>query len=300
MTLTQIKYFLKIAETKNFSKASEELFVSQPTLSRSIASLEDELCLSLFVRSKPIILTDAGIVFYEKAKEIEKKLLELETTMATYATEYSGHRSLRISYHHFDSVVAPILLNAMRRFSETRPHDSLIIRDFVSTEVSLLSPYPDCDVIFTLFCDAQKYRDQINYREICKDPVLAIVPITHPLAKREALLMQDFVDEPVLMVGTNLLTPNKDLIYIAFQDSGYALRNVKQIPNPNLLIPTVLTENRVALIPASIAEQYQFRIKTELRVLPITDCNANTDVIVAWRKDDTNPAIPVFVEELFL
>ena len=71
MTITQLKYVLAIAEHKNFTKAAEKCFVTQPTLSTQIQKLEDELDVQIFDRSKkPIELTDVGLKIVQQAKNI--------------------------------------------------------------------------------------------------------------------------------------------------------------------------------------------------------------------------------------
>jgi len=71
MELYQIQYFLTIAEVGSFNKATEKLFVSQPSLSAGIKKLEKELDIDLFERTgKGVILTSAGKLFQEKAQEI--------------------------------------------------------------------------------------------------------------------------------------------------------------------------------------------------------------------------------------
>lgn len=61
-------YFLTIAKERSFTKAAEQLHITQPTLSRQIAALEEEIGVPLFVRSgRNITLTDAGILFKRRA-----------------------------------------------------------------------------------------------------------------------------------------------------------------------------------------------------------------------------------------
>ncbi|HLU51835.1 MAG TPA: LysR family transcriptional regulator, partial [Flavobacteriaceae bacterium] len=61
MTITQLNYVLAVAEYKNFTKAAEKSFVTQPTLSMQIQKLEEELDIVIFDRkSKPLKLTDIG------------------------------------------------------------------------------------------------------------------------------------------------------------------------------------------------------------------------------------------------
>lgn len=71
MKLRVVNYFWAIAGEENFTKAAQQLYVTQPALSRQIADLEKELSVKLFVRSNhSIILTDDGIVLKRRAQEI--------------------------------------------------------------------------------------------------------------------------------------------------------------------------------------------------------------------------------------
>ncbi|MEG2119502.1 MAG: LysR family transcriptional regulator, partial [Pseudoflavonifractor sp.] len=71
MDLVQLRYAVKVAETENFSRAAEQCFVTQPTLSQRIHQLEQELGVPLFERStRRVSLTDAGRLFVAKAQII--------------------------------------------------------------------------------------------------------------------------------------------------------------------------------------------------------------------------------------
>ena len=71
MELRVLNYFLAIAREENFTRAAEQLHVTQPTLSRQIAQLEEELGVTLFVRSNHnIVLTEDGMILKRRAQEI--------------------------------------------------------------------------------------------------------------------------------------------------------------------------------------------------------------------------------------
>lgn len=71
MEFRVLNYFLAIAREENFTKAAQQLHVTQPTLSRQIAQLEEELGVELFVRSNHnIILTEDGMILKRRAQEI--------------------------------------------------------------------------------------------------------------------------------------------------------------------------------------------------------------------------------------
>ena len=79
MELRVLKYFLTVAREENMTKAAETLYITQPTLSRQIAELEEEMGTPLFVRNnRSVTLTDAGQLLRRRVEEllaIEEKIL---------------------------------------------------------------------------------------------------------------------------------------------------------------------------------------------------------------------------------
>ena len=70
MTLNQLVYFRQLAHTQHYGYAAERLFVSQPSISRALAQLEDELDVELFAREgRNVVLTRAGHVFLEYVEQ---------------------------------------------------------------------------------------------------------------------------------------------------------------------------------------------------------------------------------------
>ena len=96
MELRLLRYFLTVAKEQSFTKAAEQLHITQPTLSRQMAAFEEELGVTLFIRSgKKISLTEEGILLKRRAMEIlkleEKRLsfrLDQETTERTSSFFY--------------------------------------------------------------------------------------------------------------------------------------------------------------------------------------------------------------------
>jgi len=97
MELRQLKYFLAVADTLNFSRAAEVLYISQSALSRQIADLETELGSQLFTRNKrSVCLTHAGLLLRDEAKRIINRTEKLAPMVKNAAELQSGELSLYI------------------------------------------------------------------------------------------------------------------------------------------------------------------------------------------------------------
>lgn len=79
MELRELQYFLTVVQEENISRAAEVLHITQPTLSRQMAQLEEELGAQLFVRGKHLVLTDAGIMLCHRAEEVVGLMEKIET-----------------------------------------------------------------------------------------------------------------------------------------------------------------------------------------------------------------------------
>ena len=101
MNLKQLEAFVKVTEGRSFSKAAKELFLTQPTISAHIASLEKELNTRLFVRNtKEVSLSEDGTVLYEYAKQMVELERKIEYAFLHERTRW--HRSvLRLRHLRF-------------------------------------------------------------------------------------------------------------------------------------------------------------------------------------------------------
>lgn len=79
MELRVLQYFLAVVREENISRAAESLHVTQPTLSRQMAQLEEELGTPLFIRGKHLTLTDAGVMLRRRAEEVVSLINKIES-----------------------------------------------------------------------------------------------------------------------------------------------------------------------------------------------------------------------------
>ena len=89
MELRQLKYFLAVADARSFVSAADGLFISRQAISKSVAQLEQELNVELFMRdSGGAFLTPAGVMFYERVRSLVMELDSVRTQMQSYGTRY--------------------------------------------------------------------------------------------------------------------------------------------------------------------------------------------------------------------
>jgi DNA-binding transcriptional LysR family regulator len=93
--IKQMNYFVEVVNHGGMTNASKALYIAQPTISKAIKDLENELSMPLFDRSKrQIVLTDAGEIFYKKSKEILALYNNLPTEINSLLGLETGHISI--------------------------------------------------------------------------------------------------------------------------------------------------------------------------------------------------------------
>ncbi len=177
MNLKQLEAFVQVAEGGSFSKAAKELFLTQPTISAHIASLEKELSVRLFVRNtKEVGLSDDGKDLYKYARQIvdlEKKIEE------RFGGKESGEK-------HCITIAAStipaqyLLPKVLIRFNERYPEEQIKIIETDSTKVVTRIVEHMADVGFTGTVLEKKH---CKYIPFYKDELVIITPNTEKYRK---------------------------------------------------------------------------------------------------------------------
>lgn len=128
MDFTLLKSFIAVADEKSFSTAAKHLFLSQQSLSKQIAKLEEELGTPLFLRSRPLGLTRDGRLFYDTAKE----MLRLKRQYEESSSLSLGEAQVHIGIEH--TVARAVLPHVLPRFVSEHP-DTFVKLNEASPEV---------------------------------------------------------------------------------------------------------------------------------------------------------------------
>ena len=270
MELRVLHYFLAIAREENFTRAAEQLHVTQPTLSRQIADLEQELGVKLFIRSNHhIVLTEDGMILKRRAQEI------LSLADKTKRDFLRGDENLEgvISIGSGEFLSTRILTDCIAQFRKKHP---LVQFEIYSGNAGNIR-----DRIERGLLDVGLMSEPIDIRKYAfitmpvKEQWGALVREDSPLAGQEFLRPQDLLNIPLISAVGEFLESN-----VAKWLGEYAAQ-VHIIAKGNLLY------NEAMLAQSNIGAVICIRLSCRydgLQFIPFSPALTN-DTALAWKKE---------------
>ena len=241
MTLNQLGYFYQAAVLQHFNQAAEKMNISEPSLSRSISSLEDELGVTLFEkRGRNVILTKAGEIFLEHATQILDDVKRAENKMHHLATD-GGH----IDIAYVSPLAREYIPRTVRNFLSLEQNKNITFnfnQDITSVNIEGLKKGA-YDLIFGSY---SANEPNIEFVPIIKQEIVAILPAGHPLSRKEALQAADFADYQVL--GYNRHSGLGKYTRSFFKEHGIAPNFICESPDENGIASLVAQGFGIALV----------------------------------------------------
>ena len=181
MLLKQIQYFMAVAQTRHFTKASEQMYVSQSALSQQITKLENDLGVTLINRlSHPIELTEAGVEFAKYASVVLEDIDKLQERMQPWQS--TGRSTLHIGM--ITGLGNLPLADILAKFNTEHSDVKLILATQLSKALCEQLTEGTLDLaIFAAPYDVEKYN--FNIIPLQQDPFVAILPAGHPAVKNK-------------------------------------------------------------------------------------------------------------------
>ena len=212
MTLNQLRYFCTASRCHSITKAAEELYVTQPTVSTAIRDLEIEFGISLFYRKgNQLILTGEGETLYEKANYILQYCTELQSDCFGLSR---NKPPIRIGIPPMLSTVFfPELLTA---FQKEYPDVPVMLEEYASVRACNLVQNDSLDLALV---NMHFYNiDKMNTLRMQQDHIVFCVSKEHPLAKEKEVTVEMLKEEPLILYNTDSVL-NKTLLAL-FENAG--------------------------------------------------------------------------------
>lgn len=193
MELHQLRYFVAVADLGNFTRAAEQCFVAQPSLSQQIIKLEKELGGPLLDRgSRSVRLTDAGRRFYEHAAQILATVEEAKHDLS----EAAGHGQVNVGA--IPTIAPYILPGVLKRFHRLFPKAEVTVFENL-TEYTIKSCLEGETDLGLLALPVQ--NDQLHIEPLFSEELLMALPKGHPLVRKRKLSLADFAEEPFVLLS---------------------------------------------------------------------------------------------------
>ena len=287
MNINQIKYFLVAAQCLSFTKAANQLYITQPALSRQIQMMEEELGVILFLRtSRKMQLTPAGVILKERFKNIYD---DYNAAVAKARSAYQGlSGELNVGILE-GTYVGDLFPNVLKYFSKQYPNVDIKISNYSFGSLIDGINSGTLDLIVTLKFDIENIAD-VDFRLIQKTRDHIVVHKDHPLAKKDSVKLEDLEDEIFIMVSLEDSVESSRLILDAFKRRG-VIPKVKFAPSIQAVMLWVQSNVGVGMLDSRNIMASSPEVKF-LNVEPVSD----PSLVLAWNKDTNNPYVPIFYD----
>ncbi len=273
MNTNHLKYFVTLAQTEHYGTAARELNITQPSLSKAIHSMEDELGIYLFERvGRGVRLTRAGKRYLEHAsralKELDKgaEILQRERFMSEGYLDIGIVSS--ISYNEF-----PVCIRDFEQTEKGKLYFSL----HTDTSSQLLKDLCH-DRYDLIFCTSiPEYNSQVEFVPVLEQPLACIIPEGHPLASRNQIDIHELDDVPLIIHTRDSMM--QDITATLFQEAGIRLHPVAEATEDRTILGMVRIGKGLAIMtisPEVYGEGFQ--------ALPLVGTSFHRYISMGWRR----------------
>lgn len=194
MEIKNLRYFLEVAREENMSKAAEQLHVSQPTLSKTLKALEEELGKKLFIRhSFSISLTDEGVLLRDRAQDLVAMSDKIEQEFSSLDDITGGNIYFGLAESYQIRYLAREIYKLKEKYQNFTYH-------ITSGDTEQVTEKLDKGILdFAVLCetpDSNKY-EYVKFPEA--DVWGAIISSSHPLAKKKSIHVSDLIGQPLFV-----------------------------------------------------------------------------------------------------
>jgi DNA-binding transcriptional LysR family regulator len=191
MTLFQLEVFLKVVETGSFTKAGEQIGLSQSAVSQAIAALESELNIKLLTRNRSgVSLTKTG----ERITSLIKDLMVIKTKIMNEAAGITGLESGTLKIGSISNMSARLLPGLISSFHKRFPGVDVILYEGSYEEVNNWIKLSVVDVAVVT-----EEKREFEFIPLLQDKMVVFVPDNHPLSNQTTINLRELSNEPFIM-----------------------------------------------------------------------------------------------------
>lgn len=286
MELRHLRYFVAVAEELHFGRTAHRLHISQPPLSHQIRKLEEELGLKLFLRSRRgVELTQGGRVFLAEARQILAQIERSVQAVKRADRGQIGPLVVACGPLAIETVLPTVLRVFRARFpeveislKESTAQKILEALDKKTADVGLLMPYVESETL---------------QGEVCLTvPIMAALPKSHPLAKRQRIRLKQLANEPFVLPSHSLAPGFYEHAVGMCRRAGFTPKVVQEAAQHPTLLLLVAAGYGVSLIPSL----QKARDPDGVAFVKVQEPWAAMQLWMAWRHSNSSAALAAFID----
>ncbi len=284
---TKARCFMEAAKCLNFTRAAEKLYISQPALSKNIASLEDQCGMKLFYRDSrrnQVKLTPAGAVMlceFQKMEEI------LDGVIEKARRAESGEEGQLVIGLLAGQIINDITARVLHNIDENYPKIEI---DKIAGGFRQLRGWLEdgtADMVVTFEEEARLIKE-VRFEEVQQVQLGFAVPVYHPLAKKRSLKIKD-------LEGEKIIVPDERESFILVEEFR-RLCLLEGFQPEEVTAPDLYHMNMLAEMGKGILITRADSIETRSPNLKFFSSRelGKVKLVAAWRKDNLNPIINLY------
>ncbi|WP_213762957.1 LysR family transcriptional regulator [Caballeronia sp. dw_19] len=284
MELRHLRYFVAVAETGSLTVAAERrLHTSQPSLSRQIRDLEDEVGAELFNRSaRGVELTAAGKAFLDHAR-----LALTQVDAAIEAARRAAQPTKQVFALGFlTGQEMTWLPRAMQVLRDELPNIDVTVSSHYSPDLADALARGKLDLAFLR---AEPGFD-LDYRVVSREKLVVLMPSDHPLTERAAIRPGDLVGEPFIM-ASNKARVLHEVIERYLQQSGVNITPEHGVDNLAMAMSLVASTRGLALMPEYANNLLPWSVVSR----PLEGDAPTIDLVIGYSRSNASPVLKLFL-----
>jgi DNA-binding transcriptional LysR family regulator len=287
LDITQIRYFVSVAETLNFRESARRLDVSQSSVSRQIGDLEEQLGVALFSRSsRTVTLTEEGKSFLPYARDM-LRTADSAVFLMNQLSSGKGHISIATV-----STSAPVLIKCLDVFF--KKHPDIAVDVILNNGREQIHAMREEKHDFH-FAHAAMLPDdgRLDYLVTHTDDLVIVVPKGHPLTTMPLPLDFTELERERFLISYEAGYP---LLYNHTLDvcraHGYVPKNMSRFDKAESVLLAISAGLGFSILPSALPAQY---FPNSVDIIPIADMDTHRTYIAAWPRKVTNPSSALFL-----
>lgn len=284
-------YFQEVAKCLNFTKAAENLYISQPALTKRISEIERKLGVELFYRTKhSVVLTPAGKVLLDEYPQISTYF----STMINKAKLANEGKigTIKIGLQEGQNLDDD-LVRELKRFKLKYPNIEVMIECYPYNQLLKMIETGEIDFCFALYFDAADYNS-LEVKVIKEMRSYVVVSADNEMCLSEKLDIQQLNGNTLLIVGNDVVSSGAWFVKNQCRENHISPGRLKLIDRYSTLHLLLVLNEGFAFM-----NQNAWFTDSKLRFFPMPEGNAVTQV-AAWRNGNDNPVLPILLQEIHL